>query len=724
MHSILLLILGFAFANLPLYSQSKNVFDLDSVRLELSKGPDDTTRINLYHLLSDQLRGSNSEQSRVFLDSAFMVLMGIDWPKGAGNQYFYEGRYHGLLAQYKQAIVAFDSAIFYYHKAFMPYKVIKSSILLGICYQRTHDYTKAYRVFQDALSLVDKKKYPEDFIELNESIASIYDKMGSPQKAIAIYRENESLAMSQNLIKQAMISKGNLGQALAGIGQFDEGLLQLFETFEYFKEHNLTSQELITLINIAFVYGSLENYEEALVYLLKAQDICRNTNSKYEEVMVRKNLSQVYMKLNDKDNAFLELEGVLNDYIEMGDSVGLAKTHQLLGNFFLQEQQYNEAIEEYLLAQEIGERFGNLEFTLSIKSSLALVYFKNNALKMSDSYLDQALELAFSLNMLHDIAKIYSYKSRIAEKRSNFKEALHYLKEHFRYEDSINLQKQLSEIEKMNFAFEVAAKNEEIMRLEADSALKQLNIVQKDLKYRYSLGLFVLIFFLFIVFIFFFYYKKKVQFRTQKAELNLKVLRSQMNPHFIFNALTSIHGFVMSNQGQVASDYLIKFSKLMRKVLQNSYQDFISLEEEVKMLSLYLQLESCRLNHKFTYKIEVDPNLNSGELLIPPLLIQPFVENSVWHGLANIENKGHITISFQSHGETLFCVVEDNGVGRSYARQFQAQSVSSHRSLGVSITRERLKMLAHKERKSWGIQFEDLTPGLRVSLSIPVTMKF
>jgi tetratricopeptide (TPR) repeat protein len=207
------------------------------------------------------------------------------------------------------------------------------------------------------------------------------------------------------------------------------------------------------------------------------------------------------------------------------------------------------------------------------------------------------------------------------------------------------------------------------------------------------------------------------------AALEMLALRSQMNPHFIFNCLNSINRFVLRNDTEAASGYLTKFSKLMRMVLENSKQTLIPLEEEVKCLELYIQMEQFRSKNSFRYYIKYHDGVNISEAMIPPLLLQPFVENAIWHGVNPKESDGEIGIEFLQKEEALYCIVKDNGIGRKKASEFKSQLATSHKSMGLQITKERLAMIGEQQRSESPVQIEDLYDENGLAAGTKVTIK-
>lgn len=216
---------------------------------------------------------------------------------------------------------------------------------------------------------------------------------------------------------------------------------------------------------------------------------------------------------------------------------------------------------------------------------------------------------------------------------------------------------------------------------------------------------------------------EKTNFNKKMAELDEKLLRSQMNPHFIFNSLNSIQKFIWESKEELAAEYVASFAKLMRGILENSRKEFTTLIEEYDILKLYIELEHRRSNGRFDYQINLGPNLETEKIKILPLILQPFIENAIWHGLNKKENGGKLIISIlKKDDQNLQVTIEDNGVGRS-------KEVIEHQgksSLGQSITSQRLHKLMEVTKKNADVDIIDLTDengnpaGTKVIITFPI----
>ncbi|MFT3932787.1 MAG: histidine kinase [Chitinophagaceae bacterium] len=211
--------------------------------------------------------------------------------------------------------------------------------------------------------------------------------------------------------------------------------------------------------------------------------------------------------------------------------------------------------------------------------------------------------------------------------------------------------------------------------------------------------------------------------QRQKADLEMKMLRAQMNPHFIFNSLNAINMYILQSNTELASEYLTQFSKLVRMILQHSRHELIALEDEITALKLYLEMENIRFNAGFGYSFVITEDVDTFSLKIPPMVIQPFVENAIWHGLMKKQGRGSLQIIFSVENDCLVCQVMDNGIGRAKAKQLEAITPATHSPLGLTITAERISLLAKKFVNTQPVVFDDLFDERGLAAGTSVTLK-
>ncbi len=195
-----------------------------------------------------------------------------------------------------------------------------------------------------------------------------------------------------------------------------------------------------------------------------------------------------------------------------------------------------------------------------------------------------------------------------------------------------------------------------------------------------------------------------------------------MNPHFIFNSLNSIQNFVMKNDNEDAIKYISKFAKLMRLTLENSEKREILLSEDISLLRTYMDIERKRFNNKFNYTIEIDSDLDEDNILVPPMILQPFIENSIIHGLSQKDNLGQLKIVYKTENNMLICSVDDNGIGRK--KSATNKTNENNKSMGMSITKSRIEIINKLKNTNGNIEIIDKTEGTRINVSLPIQLAF
>jgi LytS/YehU family sensor histidine kinase len=299
----------------------------------------------------------------------------------------------------------------------------------------------------------------------------------------------------------------------------------------------------------------------------------------------------------------------------------------------------------------------------------------------------------------------------------NWKEALGYHENLIQLKDSlqnIELQEKLTDIETK---YQTEKKEQQIALLNRENELKNARL--KSQRMILWGGILLVVFAGSLLFLI--VRQRRRQLQAKQNELEQKLLRSQMNPHFIFNSLGAIQSFMMKNDGRKAAFYLSSFSSLMRSILKNSREEWITLQEEKQTLENYLNLHQLRLGEKLSFSVSVASDLEPESLILPPMLIQPFVENAIVHGIEPLDENGQITISFSQENEQLKITVEDNGKGiengekrenhTSYAlRIFEERVANLKRTIGAEV-------YSHIGKRAVS---DEQNPGTRVTVKLPL----
>ena len=345
------------------------------------------------------------------------------------------------------------------------------------------------------------------------------------------------------------------------------------------------------------------------------------------------------------------------------------------------------------------------------------------------SYFEESKKEAASKNDLivqkdatRKLGEVYREKGELEKASEEFEE----------YEvivDKLYIQKEQEISQAARFGRELALSANRIETLEKDRELNetryQLAFASQEILDQKSLRQQVMIYFLIglsvlLLLMAYLMFRNIKQQRYANNLLALKSLRSQMNPHFIFNALNSVNTFIATSDERTANRYLTDFSLLMRAVLENSEEDFIPLEKEIELLRLYVQLEHFRFQDKFEYEVEVDPAIDVAEYVIPPMLLQPYVENAVWHGLRYKSEKGTLSIRFDKIDEgSIKIVIEDDGIGRKQSKALKTNNQKLQKSRGMGNIKKRIEILNEMYKDKVDVFVSDLNEneeGTRVQL--------
>ena len=359
----------------------------------------------------------------------------------------------------------------------------------------------------------------------------------------------------------------------------------------------------------------------------------------------------------------------ITTFQSIDDKFGLADTYIFLGEFYLEENQLDEAL------------------------------LNTN----------KALTLATEINVLEQKAVSEKLLSEIYTKKGNSNLALEHFQKYSVAKDSLtneeNIRKSVEA--SMNYEFE---KKELLQKEENDKRELLLKEEAKSAKLKLIFGALIALLLFGIGFLIYnrTQLKKTLTLQKELAEYEQKALHLQMNPHFVFNCLGSISSFIVQNGTDSAIKYLSKFSKLMRLTLEYSKESLIPIDKEIEGLQNYLELEQLRFNHKFNFNILKSTEIED-DVALPPLLIQPFVENAIIHGVIPKKEMGNITIDFSIKDDSLICTILDDGIGINQSKLNKENSVVAHKSMALDIITKRLEMIASSTSKKATIEIEELT---------------
>lgn len=534
----------------------------------------------------------------------------------------------------------------------------------------------------------------------------------------AIYFLNEAIAIAKVLksSRDEEASLYNLSYVYLSLNLYDKSLKINVDLLKI-REKNGDQHGIINSYNgISIVLVKMHRYAEALVYSEKALKLSQKENIESAIMSSYINLGSAYLGLKRNDDAedcFLKAKTLA---IKSNDMIGYSDALTNLGSVYLEKRELTKGKQTFreLISTGIVEQqdpsANNILFY-----NLGEIFEKENNPDSAIFYYNKSLSYAVPLK---NYAGIYPAYFGIAECefiKKNYTSAYNNLLQAYSFRDSVFIAEKDRTISELKIGYEVDKKEEENKLLTQDSELKDLKIGQQYIIIA-SLGILLLIILIGGVY---FYRQRKTIAEQREKLLEQKLLQMQLNPHFIFNSLQAIQDFIYGNNEKEASQYLAKFARLMRLTLENSRHENITLKKEVEGLENYLSLQKLRLGTKLEYSITVSDSIDPTFNEIPPMLVQPFVENAVEHGVKMKEGDGLITVGFGMEQNMLIVTVTDNGPGFT---QSHAES-KDHQSLSMQIISERLELFGKKTKQKPQLIITNLgktqASGTRVEIKIP-----
>ncbi|MFD2941180.1 tetratricopeptide repeat-containing sensor histidine kinase [Flavobacterium notoginsengisoli] len=532
------------------------------------------------------------------------------------------------------------------------------------------DNAKAEEYYKRALNSYTKLKLTEDKTRVTRSLAKAQENQRNFGSAIKNYEKAGSLT------KDAVEEKINLNDANRLKNQSDP--------------------------------ASQADYVDSNIDLLKKE----NKKGEVKEAYVQK--AQNSLQLNDKKVAIESYNKAL-DYAKNKPEEAI-KIKNEIAKVYAEDNQFDKAL---LISEKIlAEARKNKDYTTEIKQlqSLSSLYFEKKEPEKAISSLKEAYNLSFqkgnsaeAKNSLSSLVKYYKTKGQNKESMALYEQFFE------------NFDKLIHSDTTLIDAKTFQITEEKIRQLEKEKTLKD-ELISKKNTFNYfligSVGLLLLLF-LFIV-------KALYSIKIKNKEIALQSLRREMNPHFIFNSLNSVNQFISENKELEANKYLTSYSNLMRNMMENSNKDFISLDKEVEQLKKYLDLEHLRFEDKFDFEITVDDSLDPERVFVPNMILQPHLENAIWHGLRYLDKKGFLSLRFDVKNGKIIVTIEDNGIGLTKSRELKTTNQKIYESRGLNNTKERIALLNELYKKEITfriVEKEGLESGTIVQIVFPLIDK-
>lgn len=528
---------------------------------------------------------------------------------------------------------------------------------------------------------------------VNDSIFSVLDSLAKQQidtdldQALLTLEAHRKQAEKYNNLYQLALAYRNYSLYYLQQADYLNSSRYSLKSIKLAKENGFTRLMGVNYNNLGVIAMRQGDFENGKEYLEKAIAIYEQQEYKIDALSHSyQTLAAISYSEGKLDKAQQQFELGYKYALRTNNIKTLASCSNGLAALHFRKEEYQKALKGYQKALSYVRQFENGDKeTAGILNNIAIVYRNMEKYDKAIETLKESLVLAKKSDSKEDIKKTYSLLNKVYKAKGDLSNALIALEYFTAYSDSIVDQNTVNEIYRLHEQFQASERKAEIEQLTNEN-----DNLEKHAALRFTL--FVVSSLLLIatlLFVYFYNRQSKLKIKVKQQELEQKALRAQMNPHFIFNSLNSIQRLYIEGKEDLANDYMADFSHLLRGILNNSGKNAISLEEEIQITELYLQLEQMRTDNQFVFTIHLSPDVHPKKL-IPPLIIQPYVENAIWHGiLPNKKKKGNIRIEIEQPDSSIFtCRITDNGIG--YSTSIQQKENKKNTSKGMAITAQRL----------------------------------
>ena len=620
-----------------------------------------------------------------------------------------------------------------------------------------------------------------NFVKVLNSLSRAY-RLSVPDSAINFSKQAYDLSVKLNYATGIATSLNYVGVAYFYEGDYPVAQGYQRKALEYSQAHHLDVQTSNALNSLALAYQNQGNHVSALESFLKALHYDVAAKNYFGQVKVLGNIGILWNRQGnfEKSIAYAKQALQLSDSLKDARAVK-ASLYNNIGLSLIELKKYAEGLVYVQKSKVLNQELGNRVFVVNCLNNIGYCYLNMGRLAEAEKYLTQGLEQARKQNAIgylilsllnlsevyvkqhkpvqalplslesitlakkvkdnHNLILNYRTIAAVYKELNQLSRAYQFLEKADILNDSLKNADVTQRISDLQKSYEVSEREAEIKLLEKDAELRKAALGrEKDLRYRLMgmiAGLCGLAGFIYYSFSVKASLNKKLQKQNveiseQKKlieqineDLKAQALRAQMNPHFIFNSLNSIQLLIFKKSNDRAYLYLSKFAKLLRKVLDNSEMNLVSLASEIETITLYLELESLRFNDCFTYEVKNEFDaVQAEQIKIMPLIVQPFIENAILHGLMQKEGDRNLRVIFSLKDDDFTCEVIDNGIGRIAASEISALKNNMHQSKGIRFTNERVNLFNSMNGRKSTIEVVDLMDSMRNAAGTRVKIRF
>lgn len=575
-------------------------------------------------------------------------------------------------------------------------------------------------------------------LESKEYIAKSYmfttkNFMLSNQKDSALYAINLAIQNARRTSNKSI---------LAECFNFQAEVYNYFDQVELSVAKNIIALQLAMEVNdyhkiakysreIGQSQRVINNLDDAEYYFKQSLDYSLKISDDRQRALALSDLGTIQFAKKNYSLAISRNEASIDILEKLHDSKGLGNSHNNLGLIYQAKGDFNKAANNFNQALIYFESIGDKERIATVFHNVGTVFLAQKKYTNALNYLEKSIEIRKQYGSKNQIFHTYRIISDVYKETGQKEKSLEYLTKYINYIDSNSSLQTATKIAELSELYR-AEQRDRLITSQSDSIQKQrqeksiASTKLENIQLRNKFQMYIILGFLVIVIlagiiIFFRWNQTKLMQQQKESEMSQTLLRAQMNPHFVFNAMSVIQSYIYENDTVNSSKFLVNFSRLMRLILENSSKEEIPIETEEEILRKYLETQKLRFESRFEYTIEIDPLLGFEGAMIPPMITQPFIENSIEHGQLHTIEGGFIHVKFAKTDNMLVVSIEDNGVGRKGSEKNKKSK--EHKSMAMQITSDRIKNLNKKYRTEGYVLVEDfnktLQTGTKVLISLP-----
>lgn len=579
----------------------------------------------------------------------------------------------------------------------------------SVIYSKKKGYSKVSRAADElkkSLDTDDEEQTAKHYETLSKELAG----KGEYAKAEEYLKKAQAIYSKRNNKKAlASVSRG-----LAKLQESQNKIVPAIQNYQTAADVSKDKGSYFTNSNDANRLRNVDNPQAQMEYAESNAKFFEQQGKKEETVDAYKQLAETQLQQNNTGDALTSFKKAIQTADNPEEAASIS---QEMAKVYAEDDQIEKAIAVSKDALDKVKQTKNTELQIDQLRDLAQLYARNNQTAQTETLLKEAYHLALqSGNTLKAKACLEALIQYYRQQGEEEKIVAGYEDFMNRLDSLIKMDSSLVDAKR----FEVT--EERIRELEQEKQL-QSELISKKNRFNYvligSVALMLLLLFVIV--------RSLYAIKVKNKKIALQSLRREMNPHFIFNSLNSVNQYIAENNELEANKYLTSYSGLMRNIMENSNKDFVPLSTEVEQLKKYLNLEHLRFHDKFDYTLHIDEALDPDATMIPNMLIQPHLENAIWHGLRYKETKGKLELAFRKKDKAIRVIIEDNGIGLSQSRALKTMNQKTHESRGLTNTTERIGLLNDLYKTHITMHMEELEDnghsGTRIVLHIPLIPK-